>query len=553
MRNWRLLFVVVFLLVFGGGLVARLGILQIVDHGFYKALARGQQSLPAVTTGDRGDIFFTDKKGALHTVATTKKQPFVFVTPVEVEDQPKTATTLSLILGVSKDLILEKLSHQESLFEVIKKELSPTEEQQLRELELPGVYVRQESVRFYPFETLGSKILGFINQDWQGQYGIEEYYDSHLKGKEGLVRTLHSVAGYLFSGDKDTLQHGEDLQLTIDLNIQSMAETLLLRARENHNIEEGSIIVVDPMEGKILALANYPNFNPNTYSEVADLSIFQNPAVESIFEPGSVFKPLTMAFGIDAGKITPSTIYEDKGVVRIGGYKVLNYDERVWGERTMTEVLEYSINTGVVFAEAETGHQTFLDYMKAFGMFKPTKVDLAGEIYSRNKELKKGYEINYATASFGQGIEITPMQLVRSYSALANGGYLVTPHLVQQDTFLTERVINERTASQVTGMLVSVTENGFAKRARIPGYYVAGKTGTAQISYSALGENKSGYSDKTIQSFVGYAPAFEPRFLALVKLNNPQTKTAEYSAIPMFHELIKYIIDYYEIPPDYEE
>ena len=553
MQNWRLLLIVFFFLALGSGLVARLGILQIVDHGFYKALAKGQQSLSAISTGERGDIFFTDKQGTLYAVATTRKLPFVFLTPIEVEDHKTTAASLADILDISEETIIEKLSRKESLFEVLKKQLTPKEEQTIQALKLSGVYIQQESIRTYPYGTLASRTLGFINQDWEGQYGIEKYYEEHLKGKEGLQKTIRNVAGYLLSGGKDTLKDGKDLILTIDFNIQSMAESLLVKAKELHDIEEGIIIVIDPMTGAILTLASYPNFNPNTYFDVTDLSIFQNPAVQKLFEPGSVFKPLTMASGIDAGKITPSTTYEDKGVVRIGGYKILNYDERVWGERTMTEVLEYSINTGAVFAEAKTGHQTFLDYVSRFGLFKPTKIDIAGEIYSANKELKKGYEITYATASFGQGIEMTAMQLVRAYSALANGGFLPTPHLLKRDVPLSEPVISERTASQVTAMLVSVTENGFAKSARVPGYYLAGKTGTAQVSFAALGINKGGYSDKTIQSFIGYAPAFAPRFLALVALNNPQTKTAEYSAIPVFQELVKYILDYYEVPHDYED
>ena len=553
MRNWRLLFIVVLLLLFGGGLIARLGVLQIIDHGFYKALAKGQQSLPTVSIGNRGDIFFVDKDGELYTAATTKKQPFVFITPVEVEDPEHTVTTLSTILDISEDVIEEKLSHESSLFEIIKKQISFTEEQQLKELNLPGVYVRKENVRVYPFGTLGSRVLGFINQDTIGQYGLEKHYEDHLQGKEGLARTLHNVAGYLLGGRTSTFEHGKDLHLTIDFNIQSMADTLLKKAHEDHDIEEGTIIVVEPTTGKILALANYPGFDPNAYSSVEDISVFQNPAIHKLFEPGSVFKPLTMASGIDAGKITPTTTYEDKGVVRIGGYKVLNYDERIWDERTMTEVLEYSINTGAVFAEAETGHDIFMDYVKNFGVFESTNVDLAGEVYSQNKELKKGYEINYATASFGQGIEMTPMQLVRAYSALANGGRVITPYIVEQDPRSSQQVLRDKTASQVTAMLVSVTENGFAKSARVPGYYLAGKTGTAQVSNSALGIEEPGYSDKTIQSFIGYAPAFQPRFLALVKLNDPQTKTAEYSAIPVFQKLVKYIIDYYEIPPDYEQ
>ncbi|MCH7828453.1 penicillin-binding protein 2 [Patescibacteria group bacterium] len=553
MRNWRLLLIVFFFLALGFGLTTRLAILQIADHGFYRALAQGQQSLPRIAVGNRGDIFFVDKKGTLYTVATTKKQPFVFVTPVEVEQKEETAAILAAILDVQKDFVIEKLSKEESLFEVVKKQLSLEETYELQKLVLPGVYIQQESIRSYPHGALASRTLGFVNQDWEGQYAIEKYYEEHLKGKEGLERTVRNVAGYLLSENKDTLQHGKDLVLTIDFNIQSMAESLLLKAKELHNIEEGTIIVIDPMDGSILTLANYPNFDPNTYSEVADFGVFQNPAVQKLFEPGSVFKPITMASGIDAGKITPSTTYQDQGVVRIGGYKVLNYDERVWGERTMTEVLEYSINTGAVFAEAETGHATFLEYLERFGIFKPTKVDIAGEIYSANKELKKGYEITYATASFGQGIEMTAMQLLRAYSALANGGYLPTPHLLKQDMPLSAPIISERTASQVTAMLVSVTENGFAKSARVPGYYLAGKTGTAQISYSALGVEKPGYSDETVQSFIGYAPAFTPRFLALVTLKNPQTKTAEYSAIPLFQELAKYILDYYEVPHDYGE
>ncbi|MDA1337590.1 MAG: penicillin-binding protein 2 [bacterium] len=552
MRNWRFLLIGFFFVALASGLVVRLSILQVVNHGFYKALAKGQQSLPGIATGDRGDIFFTDKQGTPHAVATSEKLPFVFLVPREVVEKEATSLALFDILNIPKETILENLTHQESLFEVIKKQLTTKEEQAIKDLSLKGVYINQESIRSYPHNTLASHTIGFINQDLIGQYGIEKYYEEHLQGKSGMEKTLRSVAGYLLPGEKDTLKDGKDLMLTIDFNIQSMAESLLQKAKEKHNIIEGTIIVMNPTTGEILALANYPNFDPNNYSKVSDISIFQNPAVEKLFEPGSVFKPLTMASGIDAGKITPTTTYTDKGIVRIGGYKVLNYDERIWGNRSMTEVLEFSINTGAVFAEAETGHKNFMDYVANFGIFTPTKVDLSGEVYSQNKELKKGYEITYATASFGQGIEMTAMQLVRAYSALANGGYLPTPHLLKQDIELSKRVISEKTASQVTAMLVSVTENGFGKSARVPGYYLAGKTGTAQISNSALGIEKPGYSDKTVQSFIGYAPAFQPKFLALVQLKDPQTKTAEYSAIPIFQELAKYILDYYEIPHDYE-
>ena len=549
MKHWRANLVLLLLFVFGAIIVERLFFLQIVNEGFYKALARGQQSMTTLAKGERGTVYLQDKSGNLYTLASNQRIPFAFVSPAEVVDQQKTAAKITEVLQLEQDTVLLKLQNSDSLFEPLKKHISETEVQQIRDLDLAGVYIGQEQTRSYPQATLAAHVTGFTNHDGKGQYGIEEYYNSLLNGTEGIKRSVKNPASYFLHAFS---QDGQDIVLTIDYNIQSMAEILLERAKENHDIEECTIIVIDPMTGSILALANYPSFDPNAYSKVQDFSLFQNSAVQKIFEPGSVFKPLTMASGIDAGKITPSTTYEDRGVVRIGGYKVLNYDERVWGTRTMTEVLEYSINTGAVFAEATTGHRIFLDYLSRFGLFEPTDIDLAGEVYSTNKELKKGYEINYATASFGQGIEITPMQLVRAYSALANGGRLPTPHVVDQDMPLSEPIISEKTASQVTVMLVSVTENGFGKSARIPGYYVAGKTGTAQIAYSALGEKRAGYSDKTVQSFIGYAPAFDPRFLILIKLNNPATKTAEYSAIPIFRDLAKYIIDYYQIPPDYE-
>ena len=222
----------------------------------------------------------------------------------------------------------------------------------------------------------------------------------------------------------------------------------------------------------------------------------------------------------------------------------------------MTEVLERSINTGAVFVESQIGHNVFLDYIEKFGIFENTGIDLPYETSSANEELKKGYEINFATAAFGQGIAMTPIQLVRAFCAIANGGKLITPHLVLAEPQYYENgsrsVISNKTASQLTAMLVSVVENGFAKKAKVPGYYIAGKTGTAQVSWSALDIDKRGYSDKTIQSFIGFAPAFEPKFLILVKLDNPATNTAEYSAMPIFQELAKYIIDYYQIPPDQE-
>ncbi|MCD6402245.1 penicillin-binding protein 2, partial [bacterium] len=381
----------------------------------------------------------------------------------------------------------------------------------------------------------------------EGQYGLEEKYNN-----------------ILFQEEKS---RGDDILLNLDYKIQFMAEKLLAEDGKELGIDSGQIIVIEPETGKILALANFPNFNPNQYKEFAkkDLSIFQNAVTQKIFEPGSVFKPITFAAALNEEKITPETTYVDTGKVVINGWPIRNYGNRVYGETPMTEVLEKSINTGAVFVEDKIGHKTFLDYVGRFGFFEKTNIDLP-EIASENKELKKGYEVNFATASFGQGIEVTPIQLVRAYCAIANGGKLVRPYLVNkildkkgrvleeiQPEISESSIISQKAARELTAMLVNVVERGFAKRAQIKGYYIAGKTGTAMIPWSSLDIDKKGYSEKTWQSFIGYFPAFDPKILILVKLDNPATKTAEYSAVPIFRKLAEFIINYQQIPPDYQE
>jgi cell division protein FtsI/penicillin-binding protein 2 len=352
---------------------------------------------------------------------------------------------------------------------------------------------------------------------------------------------------------------GADVILTLNYNIQFMAEKLLKEAKENLDFESGQIIVGDPYTGKIIAMAEFPNFNPNEYTkEINNIEIFQNSCIQKLFEPGSVFKPITMAAGLDTQTITPQTKYYDDGFLKIGGYTIRNFGQRAWGERTMNEVLEKSINTGAVFVERQIGPQTFLKYIENFDFFEPTGIDLQGEVSSNNSNLKEGYEVNFATASFGQGIEITPIQLFKGISVIANGGKLIKPYVVEKiikdgkeiktlPSISNESVISPQTANQLTAMMVNVVEHGYGKEGRIPGYYIAGKTGTAEVP-----EGGDYSLNRTIQTFVAFAPAFNPKFLILVKLDNPKASTAEYSAAPIFKEMAKYIIDLWQIPPDYE-
>lgn len=554
MRNWRTNFVLVFFFLFTAAIVGRLVFLQIIQGPFYAALARGQQKVFESFIGDRGDIFFQNHESP---VATVEEDAFIYLSPAEIPETERDALaqTLSQKLSLDKDFIMAKLGREESLYEVIKEDVSEKEAAELKSLGLKGVYFGSEKSRAYPYAEFASHILGFTNQDGQGQYGVEEYYNDTLQGKETFEEGERGPLGYFFPNNDTQANEGKDLTLTIDYNIQYFAERLLQQAEDNLQAEGGTIIVINPTTGKILALAEAPNFNPEKYAEVKNTKIFMADATQKVFEPGSVFKPLTMSAAIDQGKITPETTYQDPGVIKIDGWSIYNYDERQYsGDITMTQVLEKSINTGAVFAESQVGDQKFQNYLTKFGIFEKTGIDLPSELLPSNAEFKTGHKINYATASFGQGIEVTPIQLVRAYCAIANGGNLVTPYIVEREPEVSkDKVISSATASKVTAMMVSVVQYAYTKAAQVPGYYVAGKTGTAQVSYAALGQNKSGYSDKTWQSFVGFAPAFNPKFLILVKLNNPQTKTAEYSAVPTFQKLAKYIIDYYQIPPDHTE
>src|SRR3989338_3045275 len=469
-RSWRALLLLLCLVLLAITLIGRLSYVQVFRHGFYKALAQGQRSFPYVAKGARGDIFAQNKQVELHTLATHENISIVFATPGEVEQPQDTVKILAEILDVEESFIEEKLSHTDSLFEPLKRKLTSEEVEAIAKASLPGIYLKKESIRRYPQETLASQVLGFTNQDEQGQYGLEEYYQEELEGKEGVFTTIRSPGGYLASESKETLEDGSDLLLAIDYNIQAQAEAILRREQPKLKFESASIIVMEPSSGRIMALSSVPGFDPNEYGEVKDLAVFQNSAIQSLFEPGSVFKPLTMAGAIEAGALKPETTYEDKGVVRIGGYKVLNYDERVWGKRSMTEVLEFSINTGAVFAQQQLGNEKFLQTLERFELFQPTNIDLAGEAYSQNQELKKGYDINFATTSFGQGIAITPIQLVRAYSSLANKGIMVKPYVVKKRTegiaeYQTKPefslpVIAAKTANLVTQMMVNVIENG---------------------------------------------------------------------------------------------
>jgi len=564
-KNWRGNFILLLIIIAGAAIISRLFFVQVINHKLYQSQALGQQVGFSKVVGSRGQILCENSqqsKGAYNSgqtknLATNKDAWIISVASDEILDNIAFTEVLSEVIGQTKEEILAEID-RDNYYTVIKKGVSTDELNKIKELNLKGLYWENNPERFYPQGELASQVLGFFGGEGTGQYGLEGYYEDILMGKTGIKEEKRGLDA-LFSNDNNISLDGSDLYLTIDCNIQFQAESLLKKEKQKNDIDSGQIIVLKPDSGRVLALVNFPSFDPNQYSKEENLEIFQNSATQKLFEPGSIFKPFTMAIALNENKITPETTYVDTGSVSFGIKTIHNFANEIYGEQTMTQVLENSINTGAVFASQQVSHQTFLNYIDKFGFTEKTGIDLQGEVSSNNDVLRNATDMNFATASFGQGIELTPMQIVTGFSAIANGGKVVKPYLVEKITNgqdemeikpqLSDPIISQKTVSQLTPMLVNVVDNGFGSVAKITGYYIAGKTGTAQVPL----KNGRGYeTDKTIQSFVGYGPAYNPQFLILVKLDNPKVPKSALSAVPVFKELAQYIINYWQIPPDYE-
>ncbi len=564
MNSWRLKVIVCLFFVLAAIIIGRLFYIQVLNHKYYQSQALGQQVGFKKIQGDRGEVFFKNSKeshgnigsGETKSLAINKEKWLVATVPDNIKDKDAFAGIVSSYTGLSREFILAKIKESDS-YVVLKKDLAPEDVKKLKEASIQGLVFENSVARYYPQEELASQVIGFLGGGNAGQYGIEGYYEDILEGKEG-IQEQKSGLGIINSGSNEESLNGSDLFLTIDYNIQFQAEALLREAKNNIDIDSGQIIVVKPDSGRILALANFPPFNPNRYSKETNFDIFQNATVQKIFEPGSVFKPFIMAMAFNEGKVSPDSTFIDEGFVKIGPDTLYNFNKKVYGQQNMSGILENSINTGAVYLSSLISHDTFLDYLDKFGFNKKTEIDLQGEVYSRNEYLKNGSNFGFATASFGQGIEMTPLQLIRAFSLFANGGKIVKPYIVEKITRgqdeqdiqpqVSDSGLSQQTISEVTKMMINVVDKGFGKSAGIKGYYLAGKTGTAEVPIT---NGKGYYTDKTIQSFIGFGPALKPQFLILVKLDNPKIPKSSLSAAPIFKKLAQYIINYWQIPPDY--
>jgi cell division protein FtsI/penicillin-binding protein 2 len=561
--------VLLILLALGALVAVRLFTLQILRGPSYRILASSQHELRQLLVPERGKILVRDRAdGTLHPLATNRDAWLLYAEPRNIADPGAVAREIAPYVPDRTEAELAEAwtRDPDDPYEPVAKGLEAKQAEEIMAKHLLGIGLAKGWARFYPERDMGGHIIGFVRTDdlgnGEGAYGIEGAYDGILAGLSGFVSAQKDAGGrrlMLEGGRVRQAVDGSDVILTIDRTIQYEVCKRLQQAVMEYDADGGTVIVMNPANGAIMAMCSVPDFDPANYGDAADVSVFNNPATFSQFEPGSVFKPFTMAVGIERGKVDPSTTYEDAGMEKIDGYDIKNSDEKAHGTQTMREVLEKSLNTGTIFVERQIGRDAFREGLESFGFGEKTGVELTPEAGGNISSLSKKADVYGATASFGQGISVTPIQLVTAFAAIANGGSLFRPYIVEEivhpdgtrqktEPAVVGSPVSARTSQLMRGMLVSVVERGHGGMAAVPGYYVAGKTGTAQVA-NPYG---SGYLDgATITSFAGFAPADDPAFVMLVKLDRPRSGTwAAVNTAPIFRDIASFILAYLEIPMD---
>ncbi len=551
----------------------RLFFLMIIQHDWYARLASSFQDVATTLVPKRGRVFIQDSRSKEeYPLAMNRDYFLLYADTRQIPDDATAedvAEKLSAALAYSDEKKLSlflQLNKRNDPYEPITQKLDEEAIQKIQSLSLPGIAFVRKPYRYYPEGELASSVIGFLGKDEAGsdigRYGIEGYWNKELSGSGGFFEGARSaggrwipLAGRLFQPPSD----GADLLLTIDRTIQFEACRRLQKGLEEYGASSAALIIMDPASGKIRAMCSLPTFDPNMYQEAADASFYNNTAIFTPYEPGSIFKPVTMSIALHEGLVSPSTVFTDTGSRDAGCKKqIQNAGQKAYGSQTMAGVLENSINTGMVFVADKLGKRRFREYAEKFGFGVTQGIMLdtesAGTIDSLSEGSKDGLDCYSATASFGQGITVTPLQMAAAISAIANGGVMMEPSIVEEirrsDGNIESRapkeirrVISARAASLLSGMMVGVVDHGHAKQAGVQGYYVAGKTGTAQIP------GPGGYTDETIHSFVGFAPVDDPKFIMIVKYEKPRRAYAESTAAPVFGDIAKFLLSYYQVPP----
>ncbi len=552
------------LLVFGGLLLVRLAIWQLVPRPDIRAYGLAGVSRPNIIPAARGSIL--DRNG--HFIAASTVEYRVSVSPRLLSADAKEALTpeLASILDKDPDHIETLLASSQSDYVVLGSGLSSEVGKRFEQLDLGAFNLETAFRRIYPDKALAASVLGFVDHEGGGQYGLERFYDLELSGTPGQWHGIRDPWGkqiLVTLGGHQPAQDGADLVLTIDRNIQHMAQQLLYDGLIRYRAQGGNIIVLDPRTGAVLAMANVPTYEPGRYGAYAaseGLEVFINTAISAIYEPGSTFKPMTIAAGLEAQVITPNSTYDDRGEIIVGNRRIWNSDQAAHGPTNMTQLLAKSLNVGAAHVANLLGPTRFYELIRRFGFSEATGVDLAMEERGimRVPGDPRWHMSDLGANSYGQGISVTPLQMAVAYATLANDGVMMRPYVVAEmwqdgervrvrKPVRVRRVISAETARQVTELMVDSVETGMTK-AVLPGYRLAGKSGTSGIP------TLDGYDRQdTIASFVGYGPVEDPRFVILVKFDRPREgQWGLEVAAPEFRNMAEMLVNYWAIPPSYQ-
>jgi cell division protein FtsI/penicillin-binding protein 2 len=547
-------------------LIGRLYFLQIMRGGEYRTRADAQFIQPAAPLLDRGTIYFTDKTNAQIAAAVIKDGFSIAVNPTKVTDAQALCDLLQTTIQLDQTICLAKATKKGTQYQLLAQHLSDDSGTALEAKQPAGHIIQQDRWREYPGASLAAQEIGFVaynNSDTQeGRYGLERQYNATLQRTGGDLYANFFVE--LFGGVKSLIegqpQEG-DVITTIDPNVQSELEHELALYQQAWHPQMAGGIIMNPQNGEIYAMAISPTFDLNSFNTQTDPVIYANAMVQNRYEMGSIIKPLTMAAGLDSGAVTETQTYNDTGCITVDTKTICNFDHKARGVIPMQQVLSQSLNVGASFVATQMGSSTMHDYfLNHYGMATTTGIDLPGEITGDfTNFLKSPRQVEYDTASFGQGIAMTPIETVRALAVLANGGYLVTPHLtrsIRYTTGITKQIpwpkagpeLKPETSTAIDRMLTNVVDQAFSKGLNFPHYSVAAKTGTAQIANPAGGGY---YTDRYLHSYFGFFPSYNAKYI--IFLFGYEPVGAQYSSETWgttFHQIVQFLINYYDVPPD---
>lgn len=549
-------------------LIVKLYMVQIVHGSDFSERADRQYQRPSGNIFNRGTIFFTEKNGNIISAATVKTGFILTINPKLVQkagiDQVFNALKVH-IPDLTYDEFYPHAEKKDDTYEEIRRKVDEKVGEDIAASKIAGVSLYKDKWRYYPGGQLAAQTLGLLGynkeNEFAGRYGLERSYEEVLNRDSDKVYV--NFFAELFSNIKKTVVEGEefegDIVTSIEPDTQQYIEQMLAQISSSYNSERSGAIIMDPKTGEIIAMGLTPGFDPNNLKDVKDPAVFSNSMVEGVYEMGSVVKPLTMAVGIDTGKVTANTVYHDSGSVTLNNKTIYNFDKKGHGDITLQHALSKSFNTGFVYVAQKVGNRVFGDYFLKFGIGEKTNIDLPNESAGLVKNLSTDRDIEYATASFGQGIAMSPVALLRAYSAIANEGHLTSPHIVTSINYRLgytkdikpdkgPQVIKPETARAVTDMMVyNVDHSLLDGKAKNERYAIAAKTGTAQIA-TAGGTYAE---DRFLHSFVGFLPAYNPRFLVFIYTVNPRgvSYASETLAKP-FIDLTKFLINHFALVPD---